>query len=223
MAEFLYPFTCWWRAGSCPLLVIVNHTALSMVYKPGFFLKQYPGLVQHFLGSPLSHLSRWKLQLMKFPNTHNATLPSKVIDSPQPATQNIALRLCRRFELYNVVCLAMIKNQDGWRWNRQTTVWKSCGLSTSLSILHFILELNWTVRDKMLWPNCLVLSAQPQFPGRTALVMFDCHDLPCQEKLPHGTDSGKLWRHIFLRCSRHNNLSMPSICHELENTCRVKH
>lgn len=136
---------------------------------------------------------------MKLPNTHNATLPGKAMDSPQPATQNIALRLCQRFELYNVVCLAMIKNQDGCRWNPQTIAWKSCGLSASLSIPHFILELNQTVRDKMLCALSSILS-----PGRTALVMFYCHDLTCQEKLPHETDLGKLWLHIFLRCSRHN-------------------
>lgn len=32
-------------------LFLVNNTAMSMLYKPGFFSQQHPGLAQHFLGS----------------------------------------------------------------------------------------------------------------------------------------------------------------------------
>lgn len=118
------------------------------------------------------------------------------------------------------------QNHNGWRWNRQEIAWKPWCLSTSLSTLYFILELNWTVRNKMLWPHCLVLSTPPYsflWENCSCQVTFRSPPLTCQQKILQETVSGKLQLHILQRhCSRHDiiHLSVSSIWHELENFYR---
>lgn len=107
------------------------------------------------------------------------------------------------------------QNQDGWRRYRQRIAWKSCSLATSLSSLFFILALNWTVRNRMLWPHYLVLSTTPQ--GESLLLS---RAVTCQPGRRSETASGKLWLPVLQsHCSRHDlmPLSVSSIWHELGN------
>lgn len=194
----------------------------AWVYKPRDFLKQCPGLVWHSLGSPMSHLSRWKLWFMKFHNSHNMMsslhYPGKgwTPHNHQHKTQHLT-----RPEILTLQCgLPDDQNHDGWRQNRQKIAWKSCNLSTSLSSLYFILELNWTLRNRMLWPHCLFLSPQPHPWGRTALVahvLLSCPHWPAREA---ARNSLRKTRAAF---SAQRLFSIASIGHELENFYRMKH